>query len=215
MPFPMSEDEHASVYNLLAKDLGRPEINKPAATKLIPCLEFDPSRPEHLSRDFDFPANMKAGIVETAVSDGLRVLRLYGEISAGLDLDANTRNRGDRVHLRFRFRHLVGERYVICTVGDSRVPLRLVKESGSLQLIASDSNMACGQLKTGWNTVALETGGDSTTISLNGGRAESVRHSPKGTWVYLGQGYREGSYQVDSAFEIDVSSVATRVQSRA
>jgi hypothetical protein len=214
MPFPMSENEHASFYNLLAKELGRPEMNGPAAAKPIPCLEFDPSRPERLSRDFDFPANMKAGIVESAVSDGLRVLRLYGEISAGLDLDANTRSRGDRVELRFRFRHLIGERYVLCTIGDSRVPLRLVKESGSLQIIISDSTEACGQLKTGWNTVAIETGGDTTTISLNGGRAQSVRHSPKGTWVYLGQGYREGSYPIDSAFEIDVSSVATRVQRR-
>jgi hypothetical protein len=209
---PMSKDEHASFYKSLARDLGRSEINRPAATKPIPCLEFDSSRPERLSRDFEFPANMKAGIVESAVRDGLRVLRLYGEISAGLDLDANSRNHGDQVHLRFRFRHLTGERYVVCTIGDSRVPLRLVKESGSLQLINSDSTEVCGQLKTGWNTVAIETGGDTTTISLNSGRAQSVRHSPKGTWVYLGQGYREGSYPIDSAFEIDVSSVTSMVQ---
>jgi hypothetical protein len=212
MPFPMSENEHASVYNLLAKDLGRPEINQPAATKLIPCLEFDPSRPERLSRDFDFPANMKAGIVETAVSDGLRVLRLYGEILAGLDLDANTRDRGDRVHLRFRFRHLTGNRYVVCTVGDSRGPVRLVNTNGTLQLRGAGAFETCGRLRDGWNTVAIETGGDVTTVWLNGEKPQGLRHSPKGTWIYLGQGYREGDYPVSNAFEIDVSSVATMVQ---
>jgi hypothetical protein len=47
---------------------------------------------------------------------------------------------------------------------------------------------------------------------VNGVEAKHAKHQPKGTWIYLGQGYREGSYPVDGAFEIDVSSVGTRVR---
>ncbi|MFN9914079.1 MAG: hypothetical protein ACK53L_15925, partial [Pirellulaceae bacterium] len=145
-------------------------------------------------------------------SENRRVLRFYGEISAGLDLDHHSRSRGDLVSVRFRFKHLAGTRYVIGTMGDSRVPVRLVHEEGTIYLCGRNTRETCGPLISGWNTISIETGGTTTTASLNGAAAKQAKHHPRGTWIYLGQGYREGTYPVDSAFEIDVSTVATKVQ---
>jgi hypothetical protein len=211
-PSPMNSDEHLAFYNAFAQELKGSGINGPAAPLPTPVLEFDPAQPERLARQFDFPPDIKDGLVESAVSENRRVLRFHGEIAAGLDLDHYDRSRGDSVSLRFRFKHLTGTRYVIGTMGDSRVPVRLVNEDGTIYLRGQNIRETCGPVVAGWNTISIETGGDITTASLNGAEAKQATHHPKGTWIYLGQGYREGNYPVDSAFEIDVSSVATRVQ---
>jgi hypothetical protein len=211
IPSPMNGDQHRSFYNSFARDLHLPEINGPAAPMATPVLEFDPAQPERLAQQFDFPPDIKAGLVESAVSENRRVLRFYGEISAGLDLDHHSRSRGDLVSLRFRFKHMTGPRYVLCTIGDARVPVRLVNENGTIYLCGENIRQACGPLVSGWNTISIETGSGTTTASLNGAETKQARHEPKGTWIYLGQGYREGNYPSDSAFAIDVSSVATMV----
>lgn len=215
IPTPMTRDEHRSFYNAFAPELKGSTIHESAASMLTPVLEFDPAKPERLAEQFTFPTDIKAGLVESAVSEDRRVLRFHGEIAAGIDLDHHSRSGGDQVSLRFRFKHLTGTRYVIGTIGDSRVPVRLVHEDGMIYLCGADSKEACGPLVSGWNTVSVETAGKSTTASLNGAEAKQATHEPKGTWIYLGQGYREATYPVDSAFEIDVSSVATRVRRQA
>lgn len=86
----------------------------------------------------NFPSDIKAGLVESALSENRRVLQFHGEIAAGLDLDHHSRSRGDKVSLRFRFKHMTGTRYVICTVGDSRVPVRLVNEDGTLFFVRGE-----------------------------------------------------------------------------
>ena len=212
IPSPMNGDEHRSFYNAFARDLDLSEIHEPAAPMPMPVLEFDPAKPERLAQEFNFPPEIKAGQVESAVSENRRVLRFHGEIAAGLDLDHHSRSRGDKVSLRFNFKHLTGTRYVIATMGDSRVPVRLVHEDGSIYLCGQDTRETCGPLVSGWNAIAMETGGTTTRVSLNGAPAVRAVHLPKGTWIYLGQGYREGNYPIDSAFEVDVSSVGTRVQ---
>jgi hypothetical protein len=212
MPSPMTSDEHRSFYNVFARDLNLPEITGPAAPTATPVLEFNPAQSEPLTQQFDFPPDIKAGVIESAVSENRRVLRFHGEIAAGLDLDHHDRSRGDKVSLRFRFKHLTGTRYVIATMGDSRVPVRLVQEDGTIYLCGENTRETCGPFISGWNTVSIETGGETTTASLNGAEAKQATHQPKGTWIYLGQGYREGSSPVDSAFEVDVSSVATMVR---
>jgi hypothetical protein len=211
-PSPMNSDEQRSFYNAFARDLNLSEIHGPVAPIATPVLEFDPAYPERLSERFHFPPDIKAGLVESAVSENRQVLRFYGEISAGLDLDHHSRIRGDKLSLRFRFKHLAGTRYVLSTIGDSRVPVRLINEDGTIYLCGEDTREMCGPSISGWNSISIETGGEKTAVSLNGAEPKQARHQPKGTWIYLGQGYREGNYPVDSAFEIDVSSVATRVQ---
>jgi hypothetical protein len=213
VPSPMNTEEHRSFYNAFARELNLSEAEGATAAPMkTPSLEFNPAEPESLAGEFDFPPDIKAGLVESASSDNRRVLRFHGEIAAGLDLDHQSRSRGDRVSLRFRFKHLSGDRYVIGTIGDARVPVRLVHEGGTIYLCGENTREACGPLAPGWNTISVETGGKTTTASLNGAAAKQATHEPKGTWVYLGQGYREGTYPVDSAFEMDVSSVGTRVQ---
>jgi hypothetical protein len=211
IPSPMTSDEHRAFYNAFAPELKGSEIDEPVAPMPTPVLEFDPAQPERLAEQFTFPTDLKAGLVESALSEDRRVLRFHGEIAAGLDLDHHSRSRGYTVSLRFRFRHLTGIRCVIATMGDSRVPVRLVHEDGTIYLCGPDTKAACGPLVPGWNTISIETGGETTTASLNGAEAKQATHEPKGTWIYLGQGYREGTYPPDGAFEIDVSSVATRV----
>ena len=210
IPSMMTSDEHRAFYNAFSQELKGSGINEPAAPVPTPILEFNPAQPERLAEQFNFPVDIKAGLVESAVTENRRVLRFHGEIAAGLDLDHHSRSRGDKVSIRFRFKHLTGTRYVICTMGDSRVPVRLVHEDGKLYLCGENTKESCGSLISGWNTISIETGGETTTASLNGGKAKQAEHQPKGTWIYLGQGYREGTYPIDSAFEIDVSSVGTR-----
>lgn len=211
IPSPMNGDGHRSFYNRFAKDLKLSEIQAPQVTTAMPVLEFDPANPERVAQQFNFPPDIKAGLVESAVSGKRRVLRFHGEIAAGLDLDHHSRSRGDKVSLRFRFKHLTGDRYVIATLGDSRSPVRLVNEAGTVYLCGEGTRESCGLVTSGWNTISLETGGETTAAVLNGAETKQARHQPKGTWIYLGQGYREGTYPVDSAFEVDVATVATRV----
>ncbi|MCY2973249.1 MAG: hypothetical protein NTW52_01135 [Planctomycetota bacterium] len=212
IPSPMNSDEHRSFYNSFARDRNLSENSGPAAPMATPVLEFDPAQPERLAQQFNFPSDIKAGQVESVFSENRRVLRFYCEISAGLDLDHHSRSRGDKVSVRFRFKHLAGTRYVIGTIGDSRVPVRLVNEEGTIYLCGQNTRETCGPLVPGWNTISIETLGETTTASLNGAAAKQATHQPKGTWIYLGQGYRQGTYPVDSLFEIDVSSVSTNVQ---
>jgi hypothetical protein len=209
---PMEATAHLSFYNAFATELGLTEVAGTTSSGATPALEFNPGEPERLAEQFDFPPELKAGLVQTAVSEGQRVLRFHGEIAAGLDLDQHSRSHGDKVGLRFSFKHLTGARYVIGTFGDSRVPVRLVHEDGAIYLCGQNTKESCGPLHPEWNTVDLETVGETTSASLNGAAAKQAKHQPKGTWIYLGQGYRQGTYPMDSAFEIDVSSVATRVQ---
>jgi hypothetical protein len=212
LPSPMNSGEHRAFYNAFAQELKGSGINEPSAPMPTPVLEFDPAQPERLAQQYNFSSDIKAGQVESVFSENRRVLRFYGEISAGLDLDHHSRSRGDNVSLRFSFKHLTGTRYVIGTIGDSRVPVRLVNEDGTIYLCGQNTRETCGPLISGWNTISLKTGGTTTTASLNGAAAKQATHQPKGTWIYLGQGYREGTYPFDSSFDIDVSSVATKVQ---
>jgi hypothetical protein len=213
IPSPMNSEEHRSFYNAFARELNLSEPEGASAAPMkTPVLAFNPAEPERLAQQFAFPPDIKAGRVESAVSEDRRVLGFHGEIAAGLDLDHQSRSRGDKVSLRFRFKHLSGDRYVIATVGDARVPVRLVYEEGTIYLCGDNTKEACGPLVPGWNTISVETGGKTSTASLNEAAAKQAAHDPKGTWIYLGQGYREGTYPVDSVFEMDVSSVATKVQ---
>jgi hypothetical protein len=211
LPSRMDEADHLSFYEAFAQELGRKGIDGAKKPAVDPVLEFDPGEPTQLHDRFDFPSDIKAGLIEKAEDDGRAVLRFHGEIAAGIDLDHHSRRLGDKVSLRFRFRHLTGARYVLGTVGDSRMPVRLVLEDGMIYLYGADTRAACGRLTPGWNTVEIETFGETTSATLNGAPAKEATHQPKGTWVYLGQGYREGTYPVDGAFEIDVSSVSSKV----
>lgn len=212
IPSPMNRDEHRSFYNDFAQELSLQGTDGPATPAVKPALEFDPAKPEDLAQHFNFPPDIKAGLIESAVIENRRILRFHGEIAAGLDLDHHSRSNGDEVSLRFSFKHETGARYVLCTVGDARTAVRLVNEGGTVYLCGETSREPCGQLVRGWNTVSLETGGETTSVSLNGAPPKQTRHGPEGTWIYLGQGYREGTYPVDSAFEIDVASVTTMVR---
>jgi hypothetical protein len=140
------------------------------------------------------------------------VLSFHGDIAAGLYIDQHSRSHGNKSGLCFSFKHLTGARYVIGTLGDSRIPVRLVHEDGAIYLCGQHTKESCDPLHPEWNTVDLATVGETTSASLNGASAKQAKHQPKGTWICLGQGYRERTYPTDSIFEVDVSSVDTRVQ---
>ena len=83
----MEATAHLSFDNAFARELGLTEVAGATPSGATPALEFNPGEPERLAEQFDFPPELKAGLVETAVSEGRRVLRFHGEIAAGLDLD--------------------------------------------------------------------------------------------------------------------------------
>ena len=145
--------------------------------------------------------------------DGTDVLRFAGEGSAGVDLDENRRERGDRVELAFRFRIESGDTHVLCTVGDANQPARLVHRKGSLWMEAGDEKHPCGQVrKEGWTSVVLTSGGVGSTAAVASGEPVVVKHKPVATWTYLGQGYRTGIVPPPARFVVDVASVRSRVR---
>ena len=85
-----------------------PGPKRPPAAK--PVLWLDPADAAATARDFAIPERRVP--VERVVVDGVDALRFTGEGSAGVDLDENRRERGDRVEIAFCFRIESGDVHV-------------------------------------------------------------------------------------------------------
>ena len=205
-------EQHNGLRNAFAETLGCAKCEPSAAPGGKPVLWFDPADVAAFERDFALPAE-EAGGVQTTTADGCPALCFRGEASAGVDLDANERARGDRVMLAFRFRIESGDEHVLCTVGDANEPARLVARGGEVFVQSKDQRMPCGRIAPGaWNTAELASGGEETSVKLNGGPPAVVKHRPVATWLYLGQGYRTGNIPAASRFLIDIASVRSKVE---
>ena len=206
----LGAQEHAWLHNAFAKALGQ-DPRRPARRPVAkPVLFLDPADAAATARDFAIPERRVP--VGRVTLDGVDALRFTGEGSAGVDLDENHRERGDRVEIAFRFRIERGETHVLCTLGDADHPARLVHGKGRLWLEAGDEKRPCGQVrKGGWTSVVLTSGGVGSTASVEAGEPVTVKHKPVATWAYLGQGYRTGTVSSDAQFVVDVVSVRSRV----
>jgi len=204
-------EQHNWLHNAFAEALGRPTLTPATRPKVEPALWLDPADEQAFGRDFALPEDTPGG-VEVVEVEGRKALRFAGEASAGIDLDENDRQRGDRVEFAFRFRIETGDEHVLCTIGDANEPARLVARSGEIWLKAGDAEHSCGGLRQAeWNVVELLTERQRTSARLNGGDPVEVRHNPIATWLYLGHAYRTGDIPGASTFLIDVPSVRSRV----
>jgi len=181
-----------------------------APVKASRLLWLDPTDPQ-FAQQFDMPSSSFQG-VRVATEDGRSVLRFFGEGSTGVDLDENHRARGDKVQLRFRFKTEAGEESVICTAGDADQPARVLASKGELFLSTGSQRYSCGKLPTGkWADLQITTFADKTVAQLDNRPPVEVTHTPRGTWIYLGQGYLTGTLNPADRFLIDVTSVQSRV----
>ena len=88
----------------------------------------------------------------------------------------------------------------------------MVVEQGKVSLRTVEEALPLGAAPTGsWSTLRLETAGDSTTVSLSGGKPVTIEHRPLATWLYLGEGYPDRDTPTESSVLIDVESARTRV----
>ncbi len=207
---PIGSAGHRHCYNRFATDVKRKPLDGGSPITANPLLWMDPTDAD-FEQQFEIPDDCFQGVRKTKV-DGKSVLRFFGEGSAGVDLDENHRNRGDSVELRFRFKHESGNKQVLCTIGDADQPARLVINKNQLFLTAGTQKVLCDDLPVGtWSSVTVTTAGDKTRVQLDNSPPVEVTHTPKGTWVYLGQGYRTGKSTGNDHFVIDITSVQSKV----
>ena len=203
--------EHHGLHNQYAAELGRPLLDAARKPDGTPALLCDPPDTDGIQRNFIVPEG-EIDRIEVAKDDGLQVLRFTGQTSAGVDLDENDRQRGDRVDFAFRFRIEEGEEHVLCTVGDAVHPARLIARGNELILRAGGQDAACGRITPeGWAHVEITTVGDKTSARMKDGQWATVTHRPLSTWLYLGQGYRQKDAGGGGRFIVDVASVRSRV----
>lgn len=183
-----------------------------------PLLHFVPSNSEVLARDFIIPEGPTAGVVVERVQEAT-YLRFNPLGSAGVDLDDNERAAGDAVQMRFRFRLIspteditdVG-RCTVVTVGDTEHPVRLRIEGTKASVHVGDRVVTAGEVQTdAWTEVDLYTADDRTEIRLSDGPAAVVKHAPQANWIYLGEGYHDDAPPANNAFQIDLTSLRSRV----
>ncbi len=207
---PIGAAGHRHLHDRFAVETGRQPLGGGSPVKASRLLWLDPADSQ-FAQQFELPDDSFQG-VRVATEDGCNRLRFFGEGSAGVDLDENHRARGDKVELRFRCKLEAGDNHVICTTGDADQPARVVARKGRLLLVADSQEQPCGPVPTGqWVELHLATYGDRTSVQLGDRPAVEVTHKPRGTWVYLGQGYRTGTLTAADQFIIAVDSVHSLV----
>jgi hypothetical protein len=143
----------------------------------------------------------------------LKTLRFAGTASAGVELEANNRERGDTVEMKFSFRIETGSIQTICTVGDANEPARIKVEGNAIVLSAGGQTIACGSAKPGsWQEIFIQTRQGITRAQLDGLPAVEISHNPKANWIYLGEGYRSSGIGPDAVFSVDATSIRSRVE---
>jgi hypothetical protein len=207
---PIGITGHRYLYDRFAADIGRKRLGGGSPCTAKRLLWLDPTDPQ-FTQEFIVPDGSFQG-VRVATENEANVLRFFGEGSAGVDLDENHRAQGDKIQLRFRFKIETGNNHVICTVGDADEPARLIARNRELFLVTENQKLSCGKIShVGWAQLQITTFANTTRAQLGNQTPVEVTHNPRGTWVYLGQGYQISMLTPDDQFVIDIESVQSRV----
>jgi hypothetical protein len=152
----LKPEHHRWLHNEFAEELGRAKLDATTEPSGSPLMWMDPANEPAFERDFVVPVDDPRGGSEVVSLDGRQVLRLRDHGSAGVDLDENSRPRGDRVSLRFRFRVEQGDDSTLCTVGDFNEPARLVVRNGQVLLCSDATETPCGPVAPdGWTHASI------------------------------------------------------------
>jgi len=209
----LTQDQHRLQAQRLAAALGRTVAPPAVGTQPVaPSVLLDPASPDALQADFRLPDDRRPAAITAVTEDGRSLLRISGEASAGVDLDANRRASGDTVELQLRFRLEQGDHQVLLTLGDANQPARLVQRQGRLALTAGSTAQDLGPVASGtWFDVTVSSSGEQTAAQCGDGPRAVVAHRPLATWAYLGQAFRNGSISADCVFALDVGACRSRV----
>ena len=203
----LSVADHHSLY----------KSGKAVLAGIAPDVLLDPSDLSAVKRNFILPdvSPSAAQSVSSFKRDGRSQLRIEGAASAGVELAANERSKGDTVELQCRFMVEKGKKLTLCTVGDVNHPARVVVRGGKILLVAGEQKSICGDVRAGeWQNLFLSSYGDFTKVVLDDNLPVDVRHTPEATWLYLGEGYPLSSLPKEhTILLIDVSSIQTRIVS--
>ena len=187
------------------------DASDPAAFDRTFCVRKDSAGSPHTRSAEE--ALQVAASVQTIDHEGLTLLRFSGDASAGVELEANERKTGDAVELEFSFRLTRGATGTLCTAGDAVESARVSVRDTRITLDTLRGSYACGSAAPGaWQRLSLFTQGRLTRVTLDANPPAEALHTPQATWLYLGEGYSSRASDSDASFDIDVSSVRTRVR---
>ena len=202
----MTEQEHAHLADLLEQ--GKPE--PPRIRDHEPSLWLTAARPVSVQ---PFTAGKSSAFTRVIRSkEGARLLEIFGDASAGVDLDYNNRQQGDVVHLHFRARIDRGSDVVVCSVGDANTPCRIVVRKGIARLEMSGKSYELGRIDGHWFTVIIQSGNDFTSACVDSNSRVELPHKPQANWVYLGDGYPSGETNANNRLLIEVASVQSYIE---
>ncbi len=206
--------QHRHIYNSFAGQLRLPYLRGESASPKKPVFELDPIKaaPDGTLRGFEYPTGNKGGTIELETIAGRNLMRFNGQANAGLDVDTNDRRYGDHLQLEFAFMIESKEQMVLCTIGDTLSPVRIVSRDNCLYMSLNDNEQLIGEVQPDrWHTIVIFSGGTITRAKLGNNRFRQISHTPQATWFYLGQAYKTDEFNPQTSFVIDISTVRTRI----
>ncbi len=210
----LTQAQHLHLYNGFAGQLRLPYLRGESAPPQKPVLELDPQKASQgdTVKGFVYPQDSKGGTVELETIAGRNLMRFNGQASAGLDVDTNDRRYGGHLQVEFAFMIESKEQMVLCTVGDTMSPVRIVSRDNCLYLSLSGNEQLIGEVQPDrWHTIVIFSGGTITRAKLGNNRFRQISHTPQATWFYLGQAFKDDEFNPQTSFVIDISTVRTRI----
>jgi len=206
--------QHRHIYNSFAGQLRLPYAGGESLAPAKPVFELDPAKAasDGTVKGFVYPPDSKGGTVELETIAGRNLMRFNGQTSAGLDVDTNDRRYGDHLQVEFAFMIESKEQMVLCTIGDTASPVRIVSRDDCLYLSLNNNEQLIGEVQPyRWHTIVIFSGGTITRAKLGNFRFRQISHTPQATWFYLGQAFKTEGFSSETSFVIDISTVRTRI----
>jgi hypothetical protein len=207
----IGSNEHRWLYNRFADEFGMAKQSSEVKPKAEPILCMNPADKKSLETYFSLPVNEMHGASVLRMDEG-EFLRISGESSVGVDIDENYRSKGDEVILKFSLKMEDDYEKVLCTVGDAVAPARVLVRGGRVLLYVDGQEECLGLVEPDkFFTLEVATAKNRTKAKLDNGKSVQINHNPKGTWVFLGEGYPQGKLKAESRFLVEVASVRSLV----
>ncbi|AQQ71486.1 Neuraminidase (sialidase) [Limihaloglobus sulfuriphilus] len=192
------------------------DASEGAEPQAEPVLVLDPANTVDFENNFQLPQDLKDLGVSCEIESGVELLTFSGAGSAGVELDENHRSKGDAVELKMNFRIESEEPVTLLTIGDAVSPARIhAIPSGSLMdilITSSKGSKLIGTVtKNSWNEIFVFSSDDITRVRISDGEWKEASHEPRGSWVYIGEGFPGERPSKTGKFSVKVNSILSRV----
>ena len=221
--------EHMNAWaNQFGASVGASDLLPAANRAPVPALQMDAANEQAVAADW-VSSNDGGPAESVSALQGGRLLRICGQASAGVDIDALTGEPAETFRVAFDFRASLAAnatRQIVLTVGDAQRHLLVAFEGGRISLTtvqpSGQETAFSVAAQPGWHQVVAEIGTTSgaTSVALDAGPPRKLALGPlQSIWCYLGQGYRTADVYQSSASpspatcaEINVTSLRTSVR---